>query len=202
MMYFTLVETTFGHVSVIHRDIIKAGIVGILLPRTKMDALQAVQSRYPEARASSTPLDLVADMLADYFNGERVKFPLDMLDLSVCYPFQIEVLKAEWSIPYGKVATYRSVARKIDSTAYRAVGNALARNPFPILIPCHRAIRTDRTLGGFQGGLEMKRRILEMEGVEFDFSGRVKKEYIDSHLDPLYDYLTSPSYIDTFNGTF
>jgi len=181
---------------------IKAGIVGILLPRTKKEALQAVKMKYPDAIASSTHLDLVEDLLIDYFNGERVKFPLDVLDFSVCYPFQVEVLKAEWSIPYGKVASYRSVARKIDSTAYRAVGNALARNPFPILIPCHRAIRSDRTLGGFQGGLEMKRRILEMEGVEFDSSGRVEGEFIDSNLDPLYDYLTSPSYIDTFNGTF
>jgi len=180
----------------------KAGIVGILLPRTKKEALYAVKLQYPDARASPTPLDFVQDLLVDYFNGEHVKFPLDVLDFSVCYPFQIEVLKAEWSIPYGKVAPYRSVARKITSTAYRAVGNALARNPFPIIIPCHRAIRSDRTLGGFQGGLKMKRRILEMEGIEFDSSGRVEEEFIDSHLDPLYDYLTSPSYIDTFNGTF
>jgi methylated-DNA-[protein]-cysteine S-methyltransferase len=122
--------------------------------------------------------------------------------MSICYPFQIEVLKAEWSIPYGKVASYASVAKKIGSSAYRAVGNALARNPFPIIIPCHRAIRSDRTLGGFQGGLEMKRKILEMEGVDFDSVGRVKEEFIDSHLDPIYDYLTSPSVIDTFNGTF
>jgi methylated-DNA-[protein]-cysteine S-methyltransferase len=178
MMYFTLVETSFGYVSVIHREMTKAGIVGVLLPRTKKDALKAVQLRYPHAWVSSNSLDSVETMLVDYFNGEHVKFPLDMLDLSVCYPFQIEVLKAEWSIPYGKVASYGSVARKIGSTAYRAVGNALARNPFPIIIPCHRAIRTDRTLGGFQGGFEMKRRILEMEGVKFDSKGRVLPGFI------------------------
>lgn len=178
MVYFTLVETSFGYISVIHREMVKAGIVGVLLPRTKKDAHQAVQLRYPHARASSNSLDSVEAMLLDYFNGEHVKFPLDVLDFSVCYPFQIEVLKAEWSIPYGKVASYGSVARKIDSTAYRAVGNALARNPFPIIIPCHRAIRTDRTLGGFQGGLEMKRRILEMEGVKFDLKGRVLPRFI------------------------
>jgi methylated-DNA-[protein]-cysteine S-methyltransferase len=181
MMYFTLVETSFGYVSVIHHEMIKAGIVSVLLPRTKKDALQAVKLRFPHARASSNPLDSVEAMLVDYFNGGHVKFPIDVLDFSVCYPFQIEVLKAEWSIPYGKVASYGSVARKIDSNAYRAVGNALARNPFPIIIPCHRAIRKDRTLGGFQGGLEMKRRILEMEGVKFDSRGRVLPRFIMSN---------------------
>jgi methylated-DNA-[protein]-cysteine S-methyltransferase len=200
MMYFTLVDTTFGTVTVIHRE---KGVIGVLLPRKKRDALHAVKTQFPAAQtAPSDALGKLEDMLIDFFEGKQVKFSLDVLDMSVCYPFQTEVLKAEWSIPYGKVASYGCVARKIDSTAYRAVGNALARNPFPIIIPCHRAIRSDRTLGGFQGGLIMKKQILELEGVEFDARGRVKDEFIDSHLDPLYDYLTSPSYVDTFNGTF
>ena len=202
-MHFSLVDTSFGYVTIIHRDILTAGVVGVLLPRTKMDAIRAVKSKFPEAQqSSSNVLESLETMLLDYFNGEPVKFPLDVLDLSMCYPFQIDVLKAEWSIPYGKVAPYRCVARKIGSTANRAVGNALARNPFPIIIPCHRAIRSDRTLGGFQGGLKMKRRILEMEGVEFDALGRVRKDFIDTHLDSLYDYFTSSQYVNTFNGTF
>ena len=202
-MYFSLVETSFGHVGIVYRDTVDARVVDVFLPRAKEDSLRAVKFQYPEAQLhSSDGLGSLPQLFVDYFNGKQVKFPLDVLDLSICYPFQIEVLKAEWSIPYGKVASYGCVARKIGSTAYRAVGNALARNPFPIIIPCHRAIRSDRTLGGFQGGLEMKRKILELEGVEFDSSGKVKKEFIDHHLDPLYDYLTSPSYIDTFNGTF
>jgi len=55
----------------------------------------------------------------------------------------------------------------------RAVGNALANNPFPVIVPCHRAIRTDRSLGGYQGGFKMKRTLLEMEGIDFDDTGRV-----------------------------
>ncbi len=200
MMYFTLVETSFGTVTVIHRE---KGVVGVLLPRKKRDALQTVKTQFPDAKtAPSDSLGKLEDMFIDFFEGKQVKFPLNVLDMSVCYPFQTEVLKAEWSIPYGKVTSYGCVARKIDSTAYRAVGNALARNPFPIIIPCHRAIRSDRSLGGFQGGLKMKRQILELEGIEFDARGRVKEEFIDSHLDPFYDYLTSSSYVDTFNGTF
>ena len=202
-MYFTLVETSFGHLGIVHRDTVSSGVVGVLLPRTKKEILHAVKTQYPEARHSSVDsLGFLQGMFIDYFDGNKVKFPLYVIDTSVCYPFQIEVLKAEWSIPYGKTASYSCVARKIGSTAYRAVGNALARNPFPIIIPCHRAIRSDRTLGGFQGGLKMKRRILEMEGVEFDSRGRVEKDFIQSHLDPLRDYFESPAYLNSFNGTF
>ncbi|MFW9844669.1 MAG: methylated-DNA--[protein]-cysteine S-methyltransferase [Candidatus Thorarchaeota archaeon] len=203
MMYFSLVETSFGHIGIVYRDSVETRVVDVFLPRTKQDVLRAVKFQYPEAQLHSPDaLDSLHGMFIEYFDGIPVKFPIEVLDMSICYPFQVEVLKAEWSIPYGKVAAYASVARKIGSTAYRAVGNALARNPFPIIIPCHRAIRSDRTLGGFQGGFKMKRKILEMEGIEFDSLGRVKEEFVDSHLDPLYDYLTSPSYIDTFNGTF
>ncbi len=202
-MYFTLVETSFGHMGFVHRDTVNSGVVGVLLPRKKKEILHALKTQYPEAQLS--PIDSLGSlqgMFIDYFDGVRVKFPLDIIDTSVCYPFQMEVLKAEWLIPYGKTASYGCVARKIGSTAYRAVGNALARNPFPIIIPCHRAIRSDRTLGGFQGGLMMKRRILEMEGVEFASRGRVEKEFIQLHLDPLRDYFESPVYLNTFNGTF
>jgi len=202
-MYFSLVDTTFGHVGIVYRDTASTRIVDVFLPRTKQDALRAVKFQYPEAQLHSPDvLGSLPGMFVDYLDGTPVKFPLDVLDLSICYPFQIEVLKAEWSIPYGNVAYYRTVASKIGSTAYRAVGNALARNPFPLIIPCHRAIRSDRTLGGFQGGLKMKRRILELEGVEFDTFGRVKEEFVKENLDPLTDYFDSPSYLIDFNGTF
>lgn len=203
MMYFTLVETSFGHMGIVFRSTVNSRVVGVLLPRIKNDVLKAVKSQYPKAQLRTTvSLESLKGMLIDFFDGARVKFPIDVLDLSICYPFQIEVLKAEWSIPYGKTASYSCIANKIHSTAYRAVGNALARNPFPIIIPCHRAIRTDRTLGGFQGGLKMKRRLLEMEGVEFDSLGRVAEEYVQTSLDPLYDYFQSPKYLNNFNGTF
>jgi len=202
-MYFSLVDTSFGHIGMVFRDTDSARVVSVFLPRTKQDALRAVKFQYPEAQLHSPDaLGSLPGMFIDYFEGTPMKFPLDVLDLSVCYPFQKEVLKAEWSIPYGMTAPYNCIASKIESTAYRAVGNALARNPFPIIIPCHRAIRSDRSLGGFQGGLKMKRRILELEGVEFDSSNRVKEEFVKNNLDPLRDYFESPSYFMDFNGTY
>lgn len=202
-MYFSLVDTSYGYIGIVYRDTVSPKVVGVFLPRTKADALRAVKFQYPDAQLHSPDsLGSLPGMFVDYFDGTLVKFPIDILDMSMCYPFQVEVLKAEWSIPYGNVASYRCVASRIGSTAYRAIGNALARNPFPIIIPCHRAIRSNRTLGGFQGGLKMKRRILEMEGIEFDSSGRVKVEFVKDSLDPLHTYFESSSYLIDFNGTF
>lgn len=80
----------------------------------------------------------------------------------------------ESKIPSGKVSTYSRIASKLgNSSAARAVGNALARNPFPLVIPCHRAIRSDGSLGGYAGGIDMKKKLLELEGIEFDYRGRV-----------------------------
>ncbi len=82
---------------------------------------------------------------------------------------------AEYGIPRGSVSTYGRMAAHLGIPGgARAVGNALATNPFPIVIPCHRAIRSDGTLGGYQGGLAMKRILLEQEGVVIDDRGRVR----------------------------
>jgi methylated-DNA-[protein]-cysteine S-methyltransferase len=84
------------------------------------------------------------------------------------------VLLAEYRIPRGRVSTYGAVAKHIGvPRGARAVGNALARNPFPIVIPCHRAIRADGSLGGYRGGLVMKRALLELEGVRVTAEGQV-----------------------------
>ncbi len=105
----------------------------------------------------------LAERIKSYFNGERINFP-DGLDLSWASSFQKRVWKATQSIPYGETRAYAWVAGKIGiSKAARAVGQALARNPLPIIIPCHRVICSDGTLGGFSDGKLLKQRLLEME---------------------------------------
>lgn len=107
--------------------------------------------------------------MARFLRGEAVALPIDLLDATVCTPFQWRVLMAEKAIPRGEVRTYGQIAAQVGCPrGARAVGNALANNPFPIVIPCHRAVRSDGSLGGFQGGVEIKRALLEMEGVRFD----------------------------------
>jgi methylated-DNA-[protein]-cysteine S-methyltransferase len=123
-------------------------------------------------------IDQIIDKIAGYLEGNTVEFSLDDLDLGVCGAFQQRVLRLEFQIPRGKVSTYGALADKLGHTrAARAVGTALARNPFPIVIPCHRTIRADGTLGGFGGGLKMKRALLEMEGVGFDRKNRVQESH-------------------------
>jgi O-6-methylguanine DNA methyltransferase len=89
------------------------------------------------------------------------------VDLSRVGPFEREVLRALLRIPAGQVRTYGEIARAVgDPGAARAVGTACARNPLPLLIPCRRVVRSDGGLGGYsmQGGVELKRRLLEDEG--------------------------------------
>jgi methylated-DNA-[protein]-cysteine S-methyltransferase len=96
-----------------------------------------------------------------------------MIMIDRCPPFQQKVLSEEHKIPRGAVSTYRRLAAQAGRPkGARAAGNALAKNPFPIIIPCHRVIRTDGSIGGYQGGVEMKRALLEMEGIAFDAKGR------------------------------
>lgn len=126
------------------------------------------------ARGSCSDIDAVANDIAGFLGGEDITFSLASAHIGLCPPFQAKVIRAEHGIPRGMVSTYGRIANHIGSPgAARAVGNALANNPFPIIIPCHRAIRSDGTLGGYQGGLEMKRALLEMEGLEFDNRGHV-----------------------------
>ena len=85
---------------------------------------------------------------------------------------------AEYRIPRGRISTYGRIAKHIGAPgAARAVGTALATNPFPIVIPCHRALRADGGVGGYQGGAKMKRSLLEMEGIAFDDSGKARLDH-------------------------
>ena len=103
------------------------------------------------------------DRIRDYLAGKVVGFP-DKLDLSWASRFQRSVWEVDQSIPYGETRTYVWVAGRLGMPkAARAVGQALARNPLPIIIPCHRVIRSDGSLGGFSSGQDVKRLLLEIE---------------------------------------
>lgn len=93
-------------------------------------------------------------------------------------PFQHKVLEALCTVPEGKVTTYKYLAKKVDCGSHQAVGQALRKNPYAPIVPCHRVVATTRGLGGFGGAregpkLEKKRRLLEEEGVYFDENGAV-----------------------------
>jgi methylated-DNA-[protein]-cysteine S-methyltransferase len=109
-------------------------------------------------------LDEARRELDEYFTGRRRSFDLP-LDKSLMGSFSTTVLERTSLIPYGEVMAYADVAREIGAPlAARAVGNALGANPIPVIVPCHRVVRSGGALGGYGGGLGRKRRLLELEG--------------------------------------
>ena len=108
----------------------------------------------------------LAERLRLYFGGEKAAFN-DKLDLSGATPFQRAVWEKTRLIPYGETRSYLWVAEQMGRPeAARAVGQALGKNPLPVIVPCHRVLASDGSLGGFTGGLDMKRRLLSLEGVK------------------------------------
>jgi methylated-DNA-[protein]-cysteine S-methyltransferase len=102
--------------------------------------------------------------LEDYFEGRRRTFDLP-IDWSLVHGFAVGVLQATARVAFGEVSTYGEVAAEAGSPrAARAAGNALASNPIPIMVPCHRILHADGGLGGYSGGLDRKRFLLRLEG--------------------------------------
>lgn len=101
----------------------------------------------------------------EFFQKNPKKFPWEWLDLHGT-PFQKKVWRALWNIPFGKTRSYKDIAQTIKNPkAVRAVGGANGKNPVPIIIPCHRVISADGSLGGFSCGLPLKRKLLKHEGI-------------------------------------
>ena len=119
-------------------------------------------------RVLRSPLDDVRRELDEYFDGSRTSFDLP-LDLRVA-PFHAEVLRELALVPYGRTSTYGTLAAKVGRPrAARAVGTVMHRNPIPIVLPCHRIVGANGSLTGYAGGLDVKRRLLELEGATLLF---------------------------------
>jgi len=147
-----------------------------LLATPRVSAKHKVGKLFPDSKAATcSEIDVVADNIETFFEGEDIRFSLETVRMDLCTEFQQDVLRAEHGIPRGAVSTYQRIARHVGRPkGARAVGKALATNPFPIIIPCHRTIRTDLTIGGYQGRIKMKRTLLQMEGIDFNETGHVK----------------------------
>lgn len=109
---------------------------------------------------------LATQQLTEYFAGARREFTVP-LDLHGVTAFRARVLRELARVPYGETTTYAELARAVGNPkAVRAVGSACATNPLPLFIPCHRVLRSDGALGGYRGGVEAKRYLLNMEGID------------------------------------
>jgi methylated-DNA-[protein]-cysteine S-methyltransferase len=143
------------------------GLVRVGLPAEDEDAVLDELARRISARVLRSPRDSVTRarrQLDEYFRGQRRAFDVE-LDWRLTAGFRREVLRATAQIPYGQTASYRQVATRAGSpAAVRAAGTALATNPLPILVPCHRVLRSGGALGAYRGGPEAKAQLLCLEG--------------------------------------
>ena len=164
--------TPFGELVIVwHEEQLHLGhnraiVQRVYVPRDGVSQLSLAQREFERAAAGEHPvIASLGETLLRLLAGEAVEPPLAFAALGDCPDLSATRALAEHAVPRGSVTTYGRLAAHLGSPrAARAVGSALAHNPFPLLIPCHRALRADLSLGGYQGGLAMKQALLEMEG--------------------------------------
>lgn len=151
----TLAATPRGLVTVAYED-----------PRTDTGVLEELARKVsPRVLEAPARLDAARRELDEYFEGRRTDFDLP-LDWALTRGFTSKVLQATARIAFGATSTYAEVATEAGSPrAVRAAGNALGANPLPVVVPCHRVLRTGGAIGGYTGGLERKEYLLRLEGI-------------------------------------
>jgi len=160
-VYYCAVRSPIGRLFVAASE---AGLVRVSFQQPERTFLQELRRAGIEPVRSSARTANVVHQLRAYFAGERRSFDI-RVDLSGISSFQRNVLMAAASVPAGQVVSYGEIARRIGQPgSSRAVGQALGRNPIPIVIPCHRVIAAGGRIGGYGGGLARKRRLLRLEG--------------------------------------
>lgn len=160
---YRIVDTPFGPAAFV---ISHNGLRRIHLPQCGRNTLhQLVRDEFPLATEDASLAPSFADAFREYFRGGPAKFDM-ALDTEGATAFERKTWRACRDIPAGRTLSYKELATKIGKPgAARAVGAAMAHNRFPIVVPCHRVLRSDGGLGGFSavGGVDLKRRLLEME---------------------------------------
>ncbi len=181
MLHCSHFVTGFGTGTVYASD---QGVVSVEIPDMSRHETAQLSSISPEYEPSEIS-DLAAGLLLRYFNGERVDFNDIPVVLGGMTPFRQNVLKVIRNLAFGEICSYGMVAEECGSPrAARAVGGALAANPVPVIIPCHRVVASNGLLTGFSapGGESTKRALLEMEGVEFKGLLVVTKQLVINRL--------------------
>ena len=161
---YGFMDTPVGPVLVVVTD---KGVAEIsyLAHHDAQEAIRDIEQRGILAFERQTAVREVVNQLNDYFDGRRTAFhvPVDLYGVS---EFTKRVLAATSRVPYGAYRTYGQIAEAIGRKgASRAVGNALGRNPVPVVIPCHRIIRSDGSMGWYTGGADIKRKLLDIEDI-------------------------------------
>ncbi|HPJ97297.1 MAG TPA: methylated-DNA--[protein]-cysteine S-methyltransferase [Syntrophales bacterium] len=180
--FYHIIASRYGEIGLMWKSFNgKAMVEEILLPREGKAMRMVIEESRPASKGvTGQSVPEVAAKIAAYLQGKPVFFSLNDLGRQNLTPgFRQDVLLRTLSIPLGMIDTYGGLATKTGHPkAARAVGTVMAQNPFPLVIPCHRVIRSDGKTGCYGGGAEMKRQLLAMEGVTFDRTGRVARIHV------------------------
>lgn len=163
---YGVMESPLGDLMIVVTD---EGVadVGYMVNHERDEIFSELEERGILATQESGQVEPVREQLREYFVHRRKDFTLPV-DLFGVTPFTRDVLRATVDVPFGEVRTYQGIASAIGRpSASRAVGNALGRNPVPVIVPCHRVVRSDGTMGWYTGGAHIKERLLDIEGVRF-----------------------------------
>jgi methylated-DNA-[protein]-cysteine S-methyltransferase len=181
--FYTLFPSDFGILGIIWQQPPRGFCVHrIFLPCDHKRLKSLISQRYPQSKPGfCSAVDTLGKKIIYYFKGVPCTFPLQNLAFEQCSPFQKKVLLAEYQVPRGWVTTYGRIASHLQIPGgARAVGGALSHNPFPIVIPCHRTIKSSGDIGGFGGelpgfslGSKLKQILLKLEGVTVSAQGKV-----------------------------
>jgi methylated-DNA-[protein]-cysteine S-methyltransferase len=153
-------------------------IIRILLPDNVHESVSPDRMFRHDAGVGHDDIGVFCLTIEEYLKGSAAEILPPGVDLSICSRFQKKVLLETCNIPRGKVMSYGHLSQSIGiPRGARAVGTALGKNPFPLIIPCHRVVRESGHLGGFGGGLKLKKTLLEMEGVRCDSTGKVLPQF-------------------------
>jgi methylated-DNA-[protein]-cysteine S-methyltransferase len=175
-VWYHLLPSSLGDVGILWQGEGKMpSVIGIVLPHPDMTTAEKIHAVYPGVLPRShANLSKTCEEVGRFLEGIQVEFSFRSAALDRLRGFQGRVLRETARIPRGNVTSYGTLAEAIHAPrAARAVGTALARNPFPLIIPCHRVVKADGFIGRFGGGREMKKALLRLEGVEIDDGGRV-----------------------------
>ena len=159
-LYASLFKTSLGWSAIIHNEI--GEVENLYLPTTKEKASAHIKG-FTKKRLSA-----VESMVRDYFDGKKVSFSDVAVRSNGSSPFEKRVYKALRKIPYGSVISYSELAAKAGNKgAARAAGTAMSKNRFPLIVPCHRVIKSDGSVGKFtsDGGTALKQKMLSLEAV-------------------------------------
>ena len=161
MLYYVTFSTALGWIGALSSS---QGIIKTTFPLKSQElALESLNLEKTKVVNSKIPFEAIIKFYVDYFSGHNTFFS-GKFDFTNATVFQQTVWKATCRIPYGKTRSYRWIALNIDKPfSYRAVGNALNKNPLPIIIPCHRVINSNGQLGGYGGGIDIKKQLLNLE---------------------------------------